>query len=101
MNNEERRELLEQCEGDVGLAEALEVTIDRSNKPAFKKLSTIEKCRWIKENHSARTIDGVLVDATTANAIMTVYDALNDQNKEKMASLSITKMAKVAWHFVE
>ena len=47
-----------------------------------------------------RKIDGVVVDATTATAILSVYDALNDANKTRLAALRIDRMAQLAWKVV-
>jgi len=57
----------------------------------------IEACRWILKEHQYLTIDNILIDAQTANAIITVYDALNETNKEKVLFISIEKFAKFAW----
>ncbi|MEU7961403.1 hypothetical protein [Micromonospora humida] len=46
---------------------------------------------------ACRKIDGVLVDATTAAAILTVYDALKPATRAKLAALRIDRMAQVAW----
>jgi hypothetical protein len=40
------------------------------------------------------------VDATTANAILTVYDAATPETQEKIASLPITIMATFAWQVI-
>lgn len=50
--------------------------------------------------HGVRKVDGVLVDATTANAILTVYDALNESGRAKLAAMRIDKMAAAAWKLV-
>ncbi|MFB9238355.1 hypothetical protein ACFFWC_22835 [Plantactinospora siamensis] len=42
-------------------------------------------------------IDGVLVDATTAAAILTVYDAATPVTRAKLAALRIDRMAQVVW----
>lgn len=42
-------------------------------------------------------IDNVTVDPTTAQAILTVYDAVNKTNRAKLAALRIDQMATVAW----
>ena len=47
-----------------------------------KKILRIGKLRRIVKLHQHETIDGYLVDAITANVILTVYDALN---KERFA----------------
>jgi hypothetical protein len=46
---------------------------------------------------NAHKIGGVFVDATTANAILTVYDAATPQTQVKIASLPIAIMASFAW----
>ena len=47
-----------------------------------------------------RKIDGVVVDATTAAAILTVYDALRPTSRAKLAVLRIDRMAAVAWRLL-
>ncbi|WFE38040.1 hypothetical protein [Micromonospora sp. WMMD998] len=56
----------------------------------------IELLREAKRG-ACRKIDGVLVDATTAAAILTVYDALKPATRAKLAALRIDRMAQVAW----
>lgn len=80
--------------------EALVAIAERSDGPPFSELATIDKVRWIKDNKTARMIDGVLVDLMTANAIITVYDAVGPDNKIKMLSLPIAKMGEIAWKLV-
>ena len=62
--------------------------------------TTINKVSQIVSNKQAAQINGVLVDLFTASAIMQVYNAINDKNKEKMAKASITKMAAVAMNII-
>jgi hypothetical protein len=47
-----------------------------------------------------RKIDGVVVDATTAAAILTVYDALKPANRAKLAALPLPQMADMAWRLL-
>jgi hypothetical protein len=47
-----------------------------------------------------RKIDGVVVDMTTAAAILTVYDAVKPATKAKLAALRIDRMAAVAWRIL-
>lgn len=47
-----------------------------------------------------RKIDGVVVDGTTAAAILTVYDALKPATRAKLAALCIDPMAEVAWRLL-
>jgi len=59
--------------------------------------NNIEACRWIVQNHQRLTIDTVLIDVQTANAIITVYDALSEENKEKALFIPIVKLANFCW----
>ncbi|GIF04658.1 hypothetical protein [Actinoplanes siamensis] len=47
-----------------------------------------------------RKIDGVVVDATTPSAILTVYDAATPKTQVKIASLPPTLMASLAWNIL-
>ncbi|MEU8663325.1 hypothetical protein [Actinoplanes philippinensis] len=47
-----------------------------------------------------RKIDGVVVDATTASAILTVYDAATPKTQAKIASLPLTLMVSLAWNIL-
>ena len=56
----------------------------------------IEVLREVANGHM-RKVDGVMVDGTTAAAILTVYDAVKPATQAKIAALDIDKMAEVAW----
>lgn len=56
----------------------------------------IDMLREAKAGHT-RKIGGIIVDATTANAILTVYDAATPKTQVKIASLPIAIMASFAW----
>lgn len=60
----------------------------------------IAACRKIKETASYAKVNGVTVDLFSANAIVAVYDALNEANRAKFLALPVTKMAKLAFQFV-
>jgi hypothetical protein len=47
-----------------------------------------------------RKIDGVVVDATTATAILTVHDALKPATRARLAAQRIDRMAEVAWRLL-
>jgi hypothetical protein len=47
-----------------------------------------------------RKIDGVVVDMTTAAAILTVYHALKPGTRAKLAAMRIDRMADVAWRLL-
>jgi hypothetical protein len=61
----------------------------------------IETCRFIRGRHAARTIDGVFVDALTAQAIVLVYDALSEAKKAHYLTLDIGHMGRIAWKLVK
>ena len=42
----------------------------------------------------------VLLDGVSANAIITVRDALNNEHKKKLDSLPIYKQADIAWKLI-
>lgn len=62
--------------------------------------SVIDDIKNIVKKRQSKKIKGYLVDMQTANAIMTVYNALNISNKKKFEKLSIKKMADVSWKLV-
>ena len=62
-----------------------------------KKLETL---KTIVADHQCAEVEGVLVDATTANLLVKVYEGLNETNKAKFAALPVAKMADLAWKLV-
>ncbi len=44
---------------------------------------------------------GVLVDATTATAVITVYDGLSPENQAAFAAMRLLRMVDVAWKVLE
>jgi hypothetical protein len=56
----------------------------------------IAMLREARQGHT-RKIGGIVVDATTASAILTVYDASTPKSQAKIATLPITTMASFAW----
>jgi len=59
--------------------------------------SRIDWVRDVVNQHQAHVIDGTVLDAFTASAIITIYDALNDDNKEKYGGRHVLVMAEIAW----
>ena len=62
------------------------------------KIKDIEK---VLKTRSAKKIDGMYMDMTTANAIMTVWKALNTSNRKKFEKLPLKKMGDVTWKLVK
>jgi hypothetical protein len=56
-------------------------------------MQTLQEAR---DGHT-RKIDGVIVDATTAGAIITVYEASTPRTQKKIAKLPLFLMARLAW----
>lgn len=54
----------------------------------------------IAERHQYEEIDGVLIDATTAQAIVATYKACNEEQAAKLDSLPIARVAAFAWKVV-
>jgi len=59
-------------------------------------LELIDRLRIIVDNSQAEKINGMLVDIFTASAIVRLYDAVNQTNKEKLLKLPLEKMARFA-----
>jgi hypothetical protein len=57
----------------------------------------LSELREIVDTHSLGDVAGVPLDVQTANAILTLHDALNDRNRAKLLSLTTERMAAVAW----
>jgi hypothetical protein len=57
----------------------------------------IEAFRRIVRNHQYEKIDGTMIDGFTASVVVQVYDALNETNKAKFASMPAGRMGIVAY----
>ena len=65
-------------EGTVELDEAKSVDLAEDN---------MDKLRKIRDDHQMNKINGVKIDATTANMMLTVHDKINDKNKKALEGL--------------
>lgn len=63
-------------------------------------MDKIELMKEIIGSHSYKEIEGTIIDVQTANAIITVYEALGEENKQKFTSHNISTMANIAWKLV-
>ncbi|BCJ51799.1 hypothetical protein Asp14428_32740 [Actinoplanes sp. NBRC 14428] len=59
----------------------------------------IETLRDARDGHTHK-IDGVVLDAATAHAILTVYDAATPKTKAKIAGPPLTVMTSLAWNIL-
>lgn len=61
----------------------------------------IAAIRQIVAEHQYAKIDGIMVDAFSASAIVAVYDALNPTNRAMFANFTVGKMARIAFKLVK
>lgn len=65
-----------------------------------KRLTRIEKFRKIVADCQRAKIDGTNIDLFSASAVVKVYDALNEENRAKFASVPAPKMVAIAWRLI-
>lgn len=63
--------------------------------------SWIDAATRIVERHQYEKVDGVLLDATTANALMTVDRALSAANRERFRAMPLVQAVNVAWKLLK
>jgi hypothetical protein len=68
---------------------------EASDPPVIKSL------RKIVSEHQAAKVNGKMVDAYSASAIVAVYDKLNPQNRSQFVSLPIMKMVDMAFRLIK
>lgn len=61
---------------------------------------TIEAIREMATMHTARMIDGVLVDAFTAQVIVRVYDAITPEHQAQLMTFPIDRIGHLCWKAV-
>lgn len=64
-------------------------------KPAVE-LSTIEKVRQVAKSHQTNRVNGILLDAFTAQLIAQLHNALSPANKKTLEEMNIERMADTA-----
>jgi hypothetical protein len=72
---------------------------DLSWVPEAASSDAVEASREVLAG-GARRVDGVLLDLQTANAIVTVGDALSLENRSRLGGLPIDRAASIAWSLV-
>lgn len=60
----------------------------------------IDRLRRIVEEHQAARVEGKVVDATTANMLVSIHDALNEKNRAHFLALPLPKMVALGWKLV-
>ena len=64
-------------------------------------MTRIEQLRRIVERHQAARVDGFMVDATTANMLVTVHDALGAANQERFQTIDFMRLVDFGWKHVK
>lgn len=54
-------------------------------------------CERIIANHQYEKVDGQILDAVTANAILAVWKALSEKNRAKYDTFNVKLAAAFAW----
>lgn len=67
----------------------------RSVKKPNANLSTIQKIEQVVIERQANRINGVYIDLFTASIIKNIYDAVNPENKAKLESMPVRKLALI------
>lgn len=65
-----------------------------------KSRDRITALRTIVRDHSAKRIDGYVVDAMTAGMLVAVYDALSPENRERFGKPNLLKLVDLGWKSV-
>ena len=60
-------------------------------------MTRIGQLRKIVDTHTAGKVEGVTVDATTANMLVTVHDALSATHQEKFGDINLMKLIDFGW----
>lgn len=68
----------------------------RSMRKLTRKTPLIDRVRDVVTSKACARVDGLLLDLTTAHAIVAVHDALNEKNRATFAAMPLRKMARVA-----
>jgi len=58
---------------------------------------TIDDARKVLREKQYATVDGILLDATSANALVQAYDGLNPENRAKLESMSLDRAMSIVW----
>lgn len=91
---------------DKGEAGPFEATCPKCNTQMYvpevaSARSRIGKLREIVREHSAKRIEGYLVDAFTAGMLVAVYDALSPSSREKFGIPSMPRLVDFGWKVVK
>lgn len=63
-------------------------------------MTCIEMAQKVFDSKTAEEFDGVLLDITTANCMLTVHRELSPENQAKLEGLELVKAANICWKLV-
>jgi hypothetical protein len=63
-------------------------------------MSWIEDARAVVDEHQARKVNGMLLDAFTASMLVQVHDALSETNRRRFAEMPLLRAVTVGWKLV-
>lgn len=81
-------------------AERHDVAVTVTSLPKESTLDTIDRLKSILQKRQAARVKGVLVDTFSAKMIMTIYDNLSPEKKEKFAKKSVSQMMAIACKYL-
>ncbi|MFF4699868.1 hypothetical protein [Streptomyces chattanoogensis] len=79
--------------------EAVEVAYEQDAPKRWEAEGRMGTFRRIVTLHQCEEIDGVMVDATSAQVVVQVYDALKPENQAKMRDMPVVRMCEIALQF--
>lgn len=82
------------------LAEAIRATPKHGPKKRKGPLTPeerLEAMRKIVADKQCARVEGVLVDMTSAHLYVSIADKLNEQNREKLLSMKLSKGLQLCW----
>lgn len=74
--------------------------VDPDSVADAKPSPFIETCRRIVANQTAEKFDGIIIDMQSANAVVTVHDALGPERRVKFTSLNPIRAVEIAWKLI-
>lgn len=75
-------------------------TYRESRRVAPLGLQGLEQIRAIIAQHQAAKVNEVLVDLFSASAIVAVFDAVNEANREKLLALPVAQVADICFKVI-
>jgi hypothetical protein len=95
----QKQKLNEADEGGAGVHDIFNLPEPKMPEPTGNPKE--DALRQIVAQSQAAEVDGVMVDLFTASTILSVLDAINPANKEKLLKLPVGSMAKISFKMLK